>query len=160
MIVEKALRYCSSFLSFFGGLLILRNESLQAHPFKAFAFMMIVDSGNFLQFDLAQDIWRSNELINVPNVPMFGFSLFQTPRQVIDETYYILSWLYCTNTLTQKLFQYTFYCINFGLAWDLLNSIRNPFESTDTRYKTILLVSPLLFFTLFIYWGFYKLLNI
>ena len=66
----------SSGLSFYGGMLILLNKNLQAHPFKAFAIMMIVDSGNFLQFDLEQDIWRSNELIDIPNVPMLGLSLF------------------------------------------------------------------------------------
>ena len=96
----------------------------------------------------------------MPNVPLFGYSLFKTTDEVKDQTYYILSWLYCTNTLTEKLFQYTFYCINFGLAWDLLNSIRNPFESTETRYKAILKASPVLFILLFVYWGLTRLFGL
>ena len=66
--LEKALEYTSSLLSFYGGMLILYNKNLQSHPYKAYAYMMIVDAGNMLQFNLAQDIWRTNEIIDIPNI--------------------------------------------------------------------------------------------
>ena len=45
---EKALKYTSSLLSFYGGMLIIYNKNLQSHPYKAYAYMMIIDSGNML----------------------------------------------------------------------------------------------------------------
>jgi hypothetical protein len=160
MIMIKALRYTSSILSLFGGLLILKNKKLQAHPFKAFAILMIVDSGNFLQFDLNQDIWRSDELIDFPNVPLLGYSFGWSKDKIIEKTYDILAILYCSNDITVRLFSYTFYSLNFGLTWDLLNSFRNPFDSTESRYKAILLMSPTIFILFLVYWGVHEILNI
>ena len=106
MILQNALRYLSSFLSLFAGILILRNQNLQSHPYKVFAILMIIDAGNFLQFNLAQDIWRSNEIIDFPNVPILGYTLFQSETWIKskENTYSMLSLLYCTNSLTTKLF--------------------------------------------------------
>jgi len=72
----------------------------------------------------------------------------------------MLSWLYCTNSITKKLFQYIFYTIKFGLAWDLINSIKNPFDSTDTRYKKILISIPILLIVIFLSWNILKLMKI
>ena len=60
--------------------------------------------------------------------------------------------LYCSNTMLEDFLQYTFYGINFGLAYDLIKTIKNPFLSANQRYKTILLLSPLPFLLLFPYW--------
>ena len=100
MILQKALRYLSSFLSLFAGILIFRNQNLQSHPYKVFAILMIIDAGNFLQFNLAQ------EIIDFPNVPILGYTLFQSETWIKsnENTYSMLSLLYCTNSLTTKLF--------------------------------------------------------
>lgn len=51
-----------------------------------------------------------------------------------------------------------YYTISIGLAWDLIKSIRDPFESNDERYKKIMLFAPI--FSLFIYLGFYEIHSI
>lgn len=150
----------SSILSFYAGMLILLNKNLQSHPYKAFAVLMIIDSGNFFQFDLAQDIWRSNEYIDFPNVPILSYSLFQNKEWLENNTYSVLGVLYCSNSITTKLFQYTFYSVNFGLTWDLINSIKNPFDSTESRYKTILITAPTIFLLSFVYWFLHYLFEI
>ena len=160
MILEKALRYMSSFFSLFGAYLILSNKELQTHPYRIYAIMMIVDSGNFLQFDLAQDIYRSNEYIDIPNVPMLGYYVFLPTQYIIENKYQILAILYCSNQQTQAIFFNTFYSINFGLAWDLINSVRDPFESNSGRYNKILLFSPFLFFLQMGYWITHLIFNI
>jgi len=60
--------------------------------------------------------------------------------------------LYCSNTMIENFLQYTFYGINFGLAYDLIKTIKNPFLSANQRYKTIIICSPLFFLLLFPYW--------
>ena len=48
---------------------------------------------------------------------------------------------------------YIFYALNFGLAWDLIRTITNPFESVEMRQKMIFIMSPIIFFGIFpIYW--------
>ncbi len=43
--------------------------------------------------------------------------------------------------------------MNFGLIWDLYNSVRNPFESIEQRTRMIYLFSPTYFLGIFVYWG-------
>jgi hypothetical protein len=50
--------------------------------------------------------------------------------------------------------------MNFGLIWDLYNSIRNPFESAEQRTRLIYLVSPTYFLGIFVYWKIHDALGI
>ena len=67
--------------------------------------------------------------------------------------YKIAGILFCSNQMIQNCENYVFYALNFGLAWDLIRTITNPFESVDSRQKKIFLFSPMIYFVMFpIYW--------
>jgi hypothetical protein len=63
--------------------------------------------------------------------------------------YKIAGILFCSNTMIYDCASYIFYAINFGLAWDLIRTITNPFESVEARQKLIYLFSPVIFFFIF-----------
>ena len=117
--------------------------------------MLLIDCANFFQFDLATEIMRGKEWVNFPNISIFGMSFLQSKTDIITNRFYYLSILYCSNNLTAKFFSYTFKAINFGITWDLYNSVRNPFDSTNSRHEKIMIFAPFLFFVIFIEWFFH-----
>lgn len=58
--------------------------------------------------------------------------------------------LYCSNFVTAKVLQFMFFGFNFGIAWDMVKSMTNPFDSIEVRYKTILILSGITTFLAFI----------
>lgn len=125
--------------------------------------MLILDSANYLQFQQAEHVCSEHPDYDsfheyIPYPFIFAWSLLKTTYTTNDgiayyqQKYRSASVLYCSNNMLENFLQYTFYGINFGLAYDLIKTIKNPFLSANQRYKIIILVSPLFFLLLFPYW--------
>ena len=61
-----------------------------------------------------------------------------------EHKFQILSWFYCSQMLFSNFFSITFYLINIGLAWDLVKSIRDPFQNANFRFRLIAILSPVI----------------
>lgn len=122
--------------------------------------MLILDAGNQWQFSIKENIYRSNQWLNFPQVLLWGLSNFNSLTQIHAHVYDYVGVLYCSNYLLHKFFQCTFYTMNFGLIWDLYKSVRNPFENTEQRTRFIYLCSPIYFLGIFVYWGVHNYFNL
>lgn len=60
--------------------------------------------------------------------------------------------LICSNSLFYLFFRYTFYNICICLAYDLVKTVRDPFESGDVRYLRLLPLSFTFFGILLAWW--------
>lgn len=54
---------------------------------------------------------------------MFNFAVSSDAR----ERYYFASMLFCSNQLLTFILEITFYAFNFMLAYDMANTVKNPF---------------------------------
>jgi len=91
-------------LSLYGGILILKTPDLQSHPFKAFAYMMLVDAANFWQFDAHMDIYRRNEVIDIPFIPILRAYVYMFLPSTNEQQFLFLQVLFCSNFWFQKIF--------------------------------------------------------
>ena len=98
-------------------------------------------------------------MINIPNVSLLGLTIFKWKPWILSNQYYISGIVYCSNAIFSRLFRYTFITLNYGITWDLYKSVRNPFDSYNTRHDLILLFSPTMFLLSWIYWFFHWLFN-
>lgn len=85
-------------------------------------------------------------------VRLFYKSLFNFNEMTDQQRYSIASKLYCSDQIFQYLFDYTFYAINFMLAHDLVNTVKNPFDSLDKRRKRIWFYGAFIIYLIFPYW--------
>jgi hypothetical protein len=66
--------------------------------------MLILDAGNQWQFSIQENIYRSDQFINIPQVLIWGLSTFKSLTNIHDNVYEYVAVLYCSNYLLHKFF--------------------------------------------------------
>ena len=105
------------------------------------AIVLIIDATGTIQFGSNAsasvsseynhfDIHKWWETSIFENIKLFAWSINYDPEIY---KYKIASILFCSNQMLQDCLNYMFYALNFGLAWDLIRTITNPFENVESR---------------------------
>ena len=101
------------------------------------AFALIIDATGSMQFGSYHSVCNEyNFGLYKWVTPIFQYiKLFAWSVDYDPEIYKykIASILFCSNQILQDCENYIFYALNFGLAWDLIRTITNPFESVESR---------------------------
>ena len=104
---------------------------------KIMAYVLIIDAIGSLQFGSYHSVCSEYKFGFYKWVtPIFEYiKLFAWSTDYDPEIhkYKIASTLFCSNQMLQDYENYIFYALNFGLAWDLIRTITNPFESVESR---------------------------
>ena len=101
------------------------------------AVVLIIDAAGSSQFGRYHNVCSTYDLFPyIWSYHSFGYIELLAKTLNYDPQIYrykIASILFCSNQMLQDCENYMFYALNFGLAWDLIRTITNPFESVESR---------------------------
>ena len=135
--------------------LIFSNRSLQSHPYKLIAFMLLMDSAFNFTHDLEKLLCFHPTLWTQAMTTL----LFRDQRELdIEDMYtsktlqYYTGVYLCSNSMFYLFFRYTYYNVNICLAHDLIRTVQDPFESGEVRLRRLLPLSFTFFFIFLAWW--------